>query len=121
MGKFLSNGEVVFEFFFRDVQAALLEAHSLIGKLLEHSSSWLVKLERERLVGRPVYYREVPAVITRIILDQGCVIIRTADGQPFPPPVYRDTDEDDEREVEVKTEVLDPNIWWHRDIKANAA
>jgi hypothetical protein len=112
-GKILADGEVVFEFFSRDPMHALLKAHHLIGALSEHSSGWLSKRERERLIGRAVYYREVPAVIQRVILDQGCLILATVDGQPFPAPVWRD--EDDERETTVKVEVLDPNIWWFRD------
>lgn len=115
-GQITADGEVVWEFFFRDVQWALLEAHRLIGQLSEHSSGWLSKSERDSLVGRAVFYREVPAVIQRVLVDQGCLIIASADGKPFPPPVYAedDDDDDDDNEPTVKTSVLDPNIWWFR-------
>ena len=66
-GKITADGEVVFEFFTRDTRGALLRAHHLIGELSEHSSGWLSKEARDRLVGRKVYYRGVPAVITRLI------------------------------------------------------
>lgn len=111
--KILADGVVVFEFGCRDVQYALLKAHALITELSEHSSGWLNGEERARLVGRKVFYREHPAVITRLVLDQGCVIIETGDGKPFPHPVWRDAG-DDEAENSVKTEVTDPNIWWFR-------
>jgi hypothetical protein len=116
-GKILANGEVVYEFFCRDPQRALLEAHHLIDALQEHSSGWLSKRERDGLIGRAVFYREVPAVIQRVILDQGCLMIATADGKPFPPPVYAESDDDDERESTVKVGVLDRNIWWFRQAK----
>lgn len=111
----IADGEAVFEFFARDAQGALLRAHHLITELSEHSSGWLMKSERDKLVGRKVFYREVPAVVTRLILDQGCMILSTESGQPFPPPVYATKgDDDDERDPDVKVEVTDPNIWWHR-------
>lgn len=113
-GKIIADGEVVYEFFLRDAQWGLIKAHQLIGELSEHSSSWLMKAEREKLVGRKVFYREVPAIITRLIADQGCVIVSTEDGRPFPAPVWSEADDDGEREPEVKVEVIDPNIWWHR-------
>ena len=116
-GKIIADGDVIFEFFFRDIHYALRRADHLITELSEHSSGWLSKDSRDKLIGRAVYYREVPAVIQSLIVDQGCVMIRTADGRPFPPPVYADDDDDDEREAIVKVEVLDHNIWWHREIK----
>jgi hypothetical protein len=112
-GEILADGVVVFEFFFRDVQWALLRAHHLIGELMEHSSGWMIKSERDRLKGRKIYYREVPAIITGLVVDQGCVMISTESGQPFPPPVY-DKD-DDEQESTIKDEVLSKHIWWHRE------
>ena len=93
--KLLADGVVVFEFSCRDVQYALLKAHALITELSEHSSGWLNSQERERLVGRKVFYREHPGVVTRLVMDQGCVIIETEDGKPFPPPIWRDADDDE--------------------------
>jgi len=111
-GQIIADGVVVFEFFFRDIQSALLRAHRLIGELSEHSSGWLLKREREGLVGRKVFYREHPAVIERLIEDQGCIILKTEDGHPFPKPVWRE--EDDDPEATAKVEVTDPSIWWFR-------
>jgi hypothetical protein len=113
--KILADGEVVFEFFLRDVQWALLRAHHLIGELSEHSSMWMNKEAREKLIGRKVFYRERPAVITRLVTEQGCVVLETEDGKPFPPPVWHDAEDGgDDVEPSLKTEVTDPNIWWHR-------
>lgn len=111
----LADGEVVYEFFHRDPQWALIRAHGLIGELGEHPSGWLIKEEREKLVGRKVFYREIPAIIESLIVGQGCLMIRTESGEPFPLPVYRDDDDgNDDGEATVKAEVTDSNIWWFR-------
>lgn len=114
-GQILADGEVVYEFFFRDVRGALLQAHHIIGELSEHGSGWLVKRERDRLLGRKLFYREHPAIVERLVVDQGCVILRTEDGKPFPPPVWRQSDDEDDGEASIKAEVTDPNIWWWRE------
>ena len=113
-GKIISDGEVVFEFFFRDIHYALRKADHIITELMEHSSGWMSKDQRDQLVGRAIYYREVPAVIYALVTDQGCVMVETADGKPFPPPVYDDGDGDDDRDNQVKVEVTNPHIWWFR-------
>lgn len=110
-----ADGVQVYEFFFRDAQWALLEAHRLIGLLGEHSSGWLISEERARMVGRKIFYREIPCIITALVESQGCVMISTESGEPFPPPVYADADDDDERESTIKDVVTSPHIWWHRE------
>jgi len=109
----LADGEPVYEIVRRKVEDALVDLRDLLIRLSEHASGWLLKDERDRLVGRKVYYREVPAVIERLIVDQGCVMIRTESGQPFPPPVYAEPG-DDEAESTIKDDVLSPHIWWFR-------
>lgn len=116
-GKILADGELVYEFFFRDVRGALIRAHHLIGELGDVAGGdWLIKERRENLLGRKLYYREHPAVVERLIVDQGCLILRTEDGKPFPPPVWRERNGwDDDDDNTVKVEVTDPNIWWWRE------
>jgi hypothetical protein len=113
-GQIIADGEVVFEFFFRDIHYALRKADQLITELSEHSSGWLLQDQREALIGRAVFYRDIPAVITDLVTDQGCVMLQTADGKPFPPPVWSDDEDYYEGENRVKVEVTDPHIWWHR-------
>ena|ERR1700685_657130 len=112
-GKILADGEVVLEFFTRDAQYACLKAHQLIAELSDHPSGWLNKSDRDALIGRKVFFRGHPAVIERLIVEQGCVTLKTADGKPFPPPPWRDADDDDGEDT-VKDEVLSPSIWWFR-------
>lgn len=121
-GVIIADGVQVYEFFFRDPQWALLKAHQIISKLSEHSSGWFIKSEREKLVGRKIYYERTPAVITRLIEDQGCMII-APDGVPeFPAPIWAlegDTSGDDDRKA-IKVEVDSPSIWWFRKEKEEA-
>jgi hypothetical protein len=111
----IADGVVVYEFFHRDPRWALRKADSLIGQLSEHPSCWMSKRDREQLVGRKVFYDRTPAIITSLIADQGCVMLSTEDGKPFPPPVWAKADMDHEREATIKDDVLSPRIWWFRD------
>ena len=125
-GEILADGEVIYEFFFRDIQWALLKAHNLIGELSEHSSSWMVKKEREKLIGRKIYYERTPAIISRLITEQGCLMLKAdnvGNVEPltaeimvsrFEKPVYLNDGEEHEYEDVIKVEVLDPKIWWFR-------
>lgn len=116
-GKILADGEVVFEFFFRDPLWALQKAARLIGELSEHSSNWMVKAERERLIGRKIFYDRTPAIIARLIEDQGCMIIQPDGVTRFPPPIYAESEDDDYEDSDsLKIEVLDPKIWWFRKV-----
>lgn len=118
-GRIICDGTQVYEFFHRDPASALLKAHHLLGVLSEHESGWLSADERMRLVGRKIYYHDVPSTITRLIEDQGCLMIAI---EPGAQPVIRGKDAEDVWEdwrtgdhYEVKDDVLSPHIWWWRD------
>lgn len=65
------------------------------------------------LLNRLVYYREVPAVVYRTVLSQGCVILR---GNFPPSPGYNERTDGalGAAETEAKVEVYSPKIWWWR-------
>lgn len=117
--RIFADGIQVYEFFHRDAERALIRAAQLIPKLHEAAlMSWTNKRERDKLVGRKVFYDRTPAIIERLVVDQGCVILKPDGASAFPPPIYAidgddDFYDDDERDY-VKTEVLDPKIWWSR-------
>ena len=108
-----ADGVQVYSFFHRDPQYALLKAHGLIPTLAEHPSGIMVARDRDRLVGRKVFYERTPAVITSLILDQGCVIMKPDGCTELPPPVWAEDGDDDDRD-HVKDDILSPRIWWHR-------
>lgn len=104
------NGVQVYEFFHRDACCAAIRCYSIVEQLKELP----VSLWTDEVVGRKIFYREVPAVVTRFIRDQGALIIQAHGEFKFPPPVWRDEDDDGEDSVDVKEDVLSPHIWWFR-------
>lgn len=114
-GYIFCDGEQVYEFFSRDPQYALLRAHSLIGELGGHPSAWLSKSERQKLVGRKIYFKQTPAVIASLITEQGAIIIETEDKRPFPAmPWDSDGFMVHEPSSTIKEDVLSASIWWFR-------
>ena len=114
------NGVQVYEFFTRDAQRALIKAHGLIDKLSEHPAMDALLDERvpagDRLRGRRVYYRGVPAVLAYTMPAQGCVMVEPIPGHTFPPPPWaHDPDNSSHEERDVKEDILSPHIWWYRD------
>lgn len=81
---------------------------------------------REQLMGRRVYYHDVPAVITSTVLGQGCVILEPVGRSHFPrqaPDLDAEPDGtghdeqdlwDEHEERSVKVEIDSPHIWWWR-------
>ena len=106
------NGKQVYEFFFREVERAFHRAASVVDALKESPSSmW----ESEKLLGRKIYYRDHPAIITSVIAEQGCIIVEP-DGCVFSTPPWALQDGYPAGNSQsVKTEVISPDIWWFRD------
>ena len=68
-------------------------------------------------IGRKVWYRELPCVITMICEDQGCVILEREDKKDFPDAVWHKENDGamGEGEDTVKVEIIDGGIYWYRD------
>lgn len=107
------NGQEVYSDFTRDPLEALLTIRRKLSLLLDLP----VQLWKESPVGRRIYYRDIPAVITDWIPDQGCVIIEPVGVEVFPKPPWRSGEQELERHV--KDDILTPHIWWFRDEEAN--
>jgi hypothetical protein len=108
-----ADGEQIYEFFFRDMDHALLRANHILGKLSEHSSFVLMKESRDKLIGRKIWYDRTPAVIQSLILDQGCIIIAPEQGYEFQKPVWADDDYERDGPT-IKDDILSNHIWWYR-------
>lgn len=119
----LINGVVVESFFYRDVQWAMSEAQHKLRNIHDFPVRLWDKRDRENLIGRKVYYREMPAIITRCIEDQACVIIEPDGNDKFPmaPFEIEDAKEGgtiyDEYETSIKESIYSPHIWWWRSNK----
>lgn len=114
------NDKPVYAFGAREAPAALLRARHIIGKLEDLPIHHWDKPEEE-IVGRKVFYRDDPAVITDFFADQGAIVLK-ADGCSFRPPAWQQADEEemamraaDGNDQEIKDDILSPHIWWFRD------
>lgn len=121
IGKIFVDGVCLVEEFGRDPVHMMRRLESLIEKYQEHESQWFNAKERQKLIGRKIYYHDQPATIVRLIEDQGCIIVATEPDFKVPRNNHDDDDYDywddwkKDDHYEVKTEVLDPHIWWWRD------
>lgn len=116
--KLFVDGECIYEGFCRSVEYGMKAAGRMVEELGDVcGGDWLRAKTREKLIGRRVYYHDVPAVITSLIVDQGCVIINAAEGHKLRPPVYEENPKDWllDHEDGVKVEVTSPHIWWYRE------
>lgn len=105
--KFFRNDIQVFEEFCREPERAAIRILELLGKLQD--------IDWDSLEGRKIYWRETPAVVERVILEQGCMIVKVDGAERFPERIWADEDwQKLEDPTSVKIDVLDPHIWWFR-------
>lgn len=88
-----------------------------IGKFREHPLDLDCRRYAEKCVGRKVWYRSEPAVVTHFIEGQACVMLAPDGLERFSvPPEFANEDimcyED---ETEVKVHITDAHIWWFRE------
>ena len=106
--RFFKDGIQVFEDFCRKPDNAVFRIASLLYKLQELSWSDIKE-------GTKIYWRDTPCVIERVILGQGAMLLKAEEGHKFPNPVWAKEDwQKIEDPTEVKVDLLDPHIWWHR-------
>ncbi len=67
------------------------------------------------LIGRAVYYRGVPGVVTRYFPEDGDVVVEACKGHEFVTPAHIALDDSERRDASVKDDFLSESIWWHRD------
>ena len=119
-GKIFINGEPTDSWFFRDITYALDEAKRRLATIMDHPLQLWDKRERDKIVGRKVYYNNTPALVKYFFADQGCVVLEPEEGHQFPVPAYaiedaRESGGTAEREEDtVKIEITSPSIWWWR-------
>lgn len=70
----------------------------------------------KKMIGRKVWWRSEPAVITSYISKQACVILEPDGIERFTVPAeFQKEDPDYYEDGDVKADILDRNIWWFRD------
>ena len=72
----------------------------------------------KKMIGRKVWWRSQPAIITKWIKGQACVILEPDGIDSFKTPAEYENDDmfgDDEDKKSIKTEVFDKHIYWFRE------
>lgn len=113
-GKLFLNGQQIFECGGRTYDRAFKNIEYFIDSM-EQMWSWYPKKINEE-IGKFVKYEGQMFRIKSFIVEQGCMILETADGKPRKPFQYEseDVEEGDfENETSIKVEVNSDKIWWY--------
>jgi hypothetical protein len=106
--RYFKNGIQVYEEFCREPHVAILKIGTTLLKLQE--VQW-DKLKE----GEKIYWYETPAIIRRVITEQGAMIVVPEEGHTFPDPVWAEEEwQKLEDRKEVKIDIFDPHLWWWR-------
>jgi hypothetical protein len=68
-------------------------------------------------IGKKVWYRELPCVVTMIIEEQGCVILERENKKDFPNDVWHKEEQDGDMgkgKSTVKVDVIQDPVFWYR-------
>jgi hypothetical protein len=118
-----AEGQKIAESFTRNYEYGIIEAQKMIERLKD-IPNWFNE-EREKLIGRKIYYEKTPAIITTIDVEQ-CEAIIVTDNSidsnlKFDLPVYMIDSSDEEKEEwlrdhgdQLKIELTSDKIWWWR-------
>ena len=105
--KYFKDGQQVFEQFCRTSEHAVKMVMDTLPKLQD--LNWDMIKE-----GTKIYWKDTPATIGYIMLEQGCMMLHAETEFPNPPWAKEDWQKLEDNK-EVKVEFLDPHIWWWRD------
>lgn len=106
--RYFKDRKLCYTEFCRNPDTAALKIGSKLLKLMEFD--WNCYEE-----GSKIYWRDTPAIVTRLIPDQGALIVTVDGAERFPD--REDADEDWmklEDPKEVKIDIFDPHVWWYR-------
>lgn len=110
------NEELFWEGGARDMEYGLAKAQVELIWLHEGPISFHMRNWRDDVINRKVYYHQQPGIITSIIMGGQLAVMIAPDGmkQFESPPMYKEW-WNQEGEIEHKTTMNDPAIYWHRD------
>lgn len=110
------NGMKFFTCAARGMNAGIDEARIAISKFTKHPLC-LNSIDYDKnAVGRKIYYRGIPAVVTRFLKEQASVMIKAEDALVSGPlPIYPfEIGIALNKDNELKVDILDPDIAWYR-------
>lgn len=108
------NGEI-FCYVTGGLNYGIDKARAMIVEFSEHPLDLNTINFDQKAIGRKVWWRSEPAIITRYIDKQACVILEPDGIERFTVPAEFAKEEPDYYEDgDVKADILDRNIWWFR-------
>ena len=97
------------------IHYGLDKARTMITEFNEHPLSLNVIDFDKKAIGRKVWWRSEPAIITQYINHQACVILEPDGVDRFSTPAeFAKEDPEYYEDGNVKVDILDPHIWWFR-------
>ena len=111
------NNEKVYEFKCNDIGYGISKAQQLMIEMMEHPFNFMNPNEE---LNRRIWYMNQPAIINRIILDQGCIMVKYV-GKGFGFDISQPWDKEEydisewQGEKSIKVDVFSKDIYWFRD------
>jgi hypothetical protein len=101
------------------IEYGIAEARHLIHKIQEHPLDLNFIDFDKNMIGRKVWWRSQPGIITKYIHRQACVIIEPDEIDRFEIPAEFNNDSDcmifNDDEKDIKADIFDAHIWWFRE------
>lgn len=93
------------------------KARVIISEFKEHPIDCQMIDFDKKVIGRKVWWRSEPAIVTHWCKGQACVILEPDGIDKFTTPAefYEEDGEDHYEDGTVKTDILDDHIWWFRE------
>ena len=112
------NGEIFYEIYGRGFSYLLAKAQVALTQIQEHSIPFHFRNWRSDVIGRTIFYRDEPGIIT--YYHMGGVIIEP-DGINFFKRAAWDDDAEwsEESKDGIRVDILDEHIYWHRETWAD--
>jgi len=114
--KIIRNDWVFYTFGAHNLDWGISRIRQLLFQISEHAIEFHAKDFEKSIVGRKIYWKEQPAVITSYSRD-GNLVIAPAGKKSFDLPCYNDDEVSEEIQAELEDIVEDlfaPSIYWFR-------
>lgn len=109
------NGEPFYDFGCCGVAYGVGKAMEIIESIDEHPLEFNSIDFDKKMIGRKVWFRDYPAIISRYVTGQACVLLEPDGIDKFPKPKCFNDDDMYYEDTDVKLEIFSENIWWFRD------
>ena len=91
------------------------KARVLISEIEEHPLGFNEIDYDTKMIGRKVWWRSQPAVITYLVRGQACVILKPDGIEKFKMSEEFKNDDAFNEELDIKADIFDRHVWWFRD------